>query len=195
MAATLCRSTSDYMGQLSALLSRLDCRGIDAFAQALFDAWREDRRVFVFGNGGSAFTASHYVCDLVKTAAVDGQKRLRAFGLADNTGLTTAIGNDLSYEDAFVYPREAYAQKGDIAVAISASGNSPNVLKACQWAREHGLSVVAITGFSGGRVKALADIHINIPSDNFGLVEDLHLSVGHIAAQMLHQRVAAGGAK
>lgn len=191
MAGTLCSSAADYCKQMTDLLSRIDCAAIERFAQAVFEAWRDGRRVLVFGNGGSAMTASHYVCDFVKTAAVAGRKRLGALSLVDNMGLLTAIGNDISYDDTFVYPLESYGQKGDIAVAISASGNSPNVLKACQWAREHGLSVVALTGFSGGKVKSLADIHINAPSDNYGVIEDLHMSVGHIVTQLLHQKVVA----
>jgi D-sedoheptulose 7-phosphate isomerase len=155
----------------------------------VFQAWRDGRRVFVFGNGGSAYNASHFVTDLVKTAAVDGQKRLAAFSLVDNIGLTTAIGNDLSYDETFSYPLESYAQAGDVAIAISCSGNSPNVLRACRWAREHGLTVAALTGFAGGKIKDTSDIHINIPSTNYGLMEDLHLSVGHVIAQSLKSRI------
>ena len=181
------RQYLDGMGQL---LEKIDCDAIEAFADLLFDAWRDDRLVFVFGNGGSASTASHHACDLVKTASVDGQRRLKAFSLVDNVGMGTALGNDLSYEEVFCYPLETYAKRGDLAVAISASGNSPNVLRACEWARANGLAVVGLTGFSGGKLGDLASLHINIPSDDYGLVEDMHLAVGHMVAQILRSRVS-----
>jgi len=176
---------------MTELMGRIDCRGIDAFAELVVDAWRNDRRVFVFGNGGSASTASHHACDLLKTAAVDGQRRLNAFSLVDNVGIGTAIGNDLDYGDTFAYLLETYAKPGDLAVAISGSGNSPNVLRACAWARENGVKVIALTGFAGGKLKDLADLHINVPSDNYGYIEDLHLAIGHMVAQILKSRVTA----
>lgn len=191
MAGTRCTSAGDYLGELGKLLGKVDAAAIDRFSAELFAAWRDGRRVLVFGNGGSAMTASHMISDLVKGASVPGQKRLQAIGLSDNVAMLTALANDGSYEDIFIFPLESYAQKGDVAVAISASGNSPNVVKACAWAKEHGLRVVALTGFRGGKVKELADLHINIPSDNYGLVEDLHLSIDHIVSQKLHSMIKA----
>jgi phosphoheptose isomerase len=192
MAGTIVSSAQSYLDEMGELLRTLDPEPMDAFAEAVYQAWRDGRRVFVFGNGGSAYNASHMVTDFVKTAAVDGQKRLAAFSLVDNTGLTTAIGNDISYDETFSYPLESYARPGDIAVAISCSGNSPNVLRACEWARANGLTVVALTGFAGGKVKALADIHVNVPSSNYGIMEDVHMSVGHIVAQSLKSKILAG---
>lgn len=196
MAGTICNSANQYIGRMGELLTRLDRKPIDRLADLLYDAWRDGRRVFIFGNGGSALTASHQACDLLKTASVDGQPRLQVFALNDNAGVVTAVGNDISYDEVFRFPLASYARRGDIAIAISASGNSPNVLAACQWAKDNGVSVVALTGHSGGKLAALADIHVNIPDDNYGLIEDLHLSVGHIAAQMLRSRISreCGGA-
>jgi len=191
MTYTTCNGTRAYLDTITRLFSELDTETIDRYVELIFQAWRDDRRVFAFGNGGSAYTASHHVTDYVKTAAVDGHRRLKALSLVDNVGLTTALGNDIGYDDVFRYPLAAYAQPGDLAVAISCSGNSPNVLKAVEWAKGHGLTVVAITGFTGGKLGALADVHINIPSDNYGVVEDIQLSIGHIAAQSLQHRVAA----
>ncbi len=191
MSGTVCTNARSYLDEMTKLLRELDPTPIDAFADCVYQAWRDGRRVFVFGNGGSASTASHYVADFVKTAAVEGQKRLAAFCMNDNIGLLTALGNDISYEETFSYPLASYAQPGDVAVALSCSGNSPNVLHACRWAREHGLTVVALTGFEGGKLKDLADIHINIPSTNFGLIEDLHLSVNHVVAQSLYSRIVS----
>lgn len=192
MAGTTCDNARSYIDEMGQLLKSLDPAPMDAFADCVYQAWRDGRRVFVFGNGGSASTASHYVADFVKTAAVEGQKRLAAFCLNDNIGLLTALGNDISYDETFSYPLASYAQTGDVAVALSCSGNSPNVLRAANWAREHGMTVVALTGFAGGKLKELADIHINIPSSNYGLIEDLHLSVNHVVAQSLQARIMAG---
>lgn len=191
MAGTVCKDARSYIDEMTKLLRELDPAPMNAFADCVYQAWRDGRRVFVFGNGGSASTSSHYVADFVKTAAVEGQKRLAAFCMNDNIGLLTALGNDISYDETFSYPLASYAQPGDVAVALSCSGNSPNVLHACRWAREHGLTVVALTGFEGGKLKDLADIHINIPSTNYGLIEDLHLSVNHVVAQSLHTRILA----
>ena len=191
MPGTTCTNAATYLDNMHALLERVQASQIDAFTDLLFDAWRHDRRVFVFGNGGSALTASHYVMDLVKTCAVPSQKRLQCFCLADNGGLLTALANDVSYDEVFVYPLATYAQAGDLAVAISCSGNSPNILKACEWARAKGLTVVCLSGFFGGEMASHADLHINIPHDNYGIIEDLHLSIGHIVTQALQVRVQA----
>jgi D-sedoheptulose 7-phosphate isomerase len=189
MAGTIEATCGSYLASMRLLLDSIEAWRIDAFADLLFDAWRDDRRVFIFGNGGSGYTASHHTLDLVKTAAVTGEKRLQCFSLVDSSGLTTAVGNDIGYDDTFSYPLATFARAGDIAVAISCSGNSPNVLKACEWAKANGMTVVCLSGFSGGRMAAYADLHINIPHDNYGLIEDLHLSIGHMVAQQLRERV------
>jgi D-sedoheptulose 7-phosphate isomerase len=178
-----------YFDRLRLVLDEIDVAGIEAFTQLLFHAWQDDRRVFLFGNGGSGYTASHYAMDLIKCASVPGQKRLQCFSLVDSQGLTTSISNDLSYDETFVYPLATHGRPGDLVVALSCSGNSPNVVNACRWARENGLTVVCISGFSGGRMADYADLHINVPRDEYGLVEDLHLSIGHVATLRLREQV------
>lgn len=189
MAGTTCSTAADYFKVYTDAISTIDTGPIDAFCDLIFDAWENDRNVFVFGNGGSTATASHYVADLVKTAMVEGQKRLRTYCLVDNFAMTMALGNDVSFEDTFVFPLESYARPGDIAVAISCSGNSPNIVKAVDWAKRNGVTVVAISGFKGGKMAEFADIHINVPHDNYGVIEDIHMSIGHIATQALFNRV------
>lgn len=189
MAGTISRTSSEYFATLAQTASRIDHAAVQRYADALYDAWRRRARVLLFGNGGSAYNASHHATDYVKTASVDGLPRLLAMSMTDNVGLTTAVGNDLAYDQAFSYPLESYAQPGDVAVGISCSGTSPNIVRAMEWARGHGLTVVALTGFSGGKARDLAHIHINVPSDNYGVIEDLHMSVGHAAAQLLRDRV------
>ena len=189
MAGSITSSAADYLEGLRAMLETVDAGKIDAYADLLFDAWKDDRSVYVMGNGGSSYCASHHVSDYVKTAQVEGQHRLRAFSLSDNMGMLTAIGNDLSYDDIFLHPLQSYAKLGDLVVAISCSGNSPNVVKACEWARANGMTVVALTGFDGGKLGKVADLHINFASDNYGFVEDMQQSVGHNVAQRLKSRV------
>jgi len=189
MAGTILKTASSYFAEMQAILQQVDCDAINRYGEELFKAWLEDRSVYVFGNGGSAYCASHHVTYYIKTARVEGEKALRAVSLVDNLGLLTALGNDVSYDDIFSYPLEAMAKAGDLAVAISCSGNSGNVAKALAWAKDNGLLTVAITGFAGGKIGKIADIHINIPNENYGIIEDLQLSVGHIAAQGLMSRV------
>ena len=189
MAGTTNTDALGYLDAMRTLLDNIDAIAIDALSDLLFHTWRDDRTVLVFGNGGSAVTASHWVTDLVKTAAVEGQRRLRAMCLVDNVGLTTAIANDIEYLESFRYVLESYARPADVAVAISASGNSPNVVAACEWAKSHSVKVVTLTGFAGGKIAGLADLHIHVPSDNYGLIEDLHMAVGHMVAQSLQSRV------
>jgi D-sedoheptulose 7-phosphate isomerase len=189
--ATQATSVASYLAGIQSVAAKVDEQAVEQYCQMLFDIWLKRQRVLIYGNGGSAYTASHHVTDYVKTAAVDGAHRLDAISLCDNLGLMTALGNDVSYDETFVYPLETFGRPGDLAVAISCSGRSPNTVRACEWARQNGLKVAAITGFDGGRLGACADVHINIPSDNYGIIEDLQQSVGHIAAQALKRRVAA----
>jgi len=189
MADTISISAGVYFQEMKKALKMIRFDSVDRYADELFGAWQDERTVYVFGNGGSAYCASHHVTDYIKTARVDGQKALRAVSLVDNIGLLTALGNDISYDNVFQYPIEAMANKGDIAVAISCSGNSKNVVKALECAKDHGLLTTAITGFTGGTIGNIVDIHINIPNENYGIIEDLQLSVGHIVSQRLCHRV------
>jgi D-sedoheptulose 7-phosphate isomerase len=188
--STTVTSARAYLDQLRDLIDQLDAEAIDRIAAVVFEAWRDDRQVFVFGNGGSAATASHYVADFVKTASVEGMRRLRCHCLVDNVPMTTALGNDISFDDIMSHPLESYARPGDVAIAITGSGTSKNVVKACQWAKANQLYLVALTGFDGGVLGEMADLHVNVSSDNYGPIEDLHMSIGHVVTQSLQARVA-----
>ena len=192
MAGTICPTAAEYIIVLKQVIDRIQPESIDALADRLFEAWRLDQQVFVFGNGGSAYTASHFITDMVKTASVPGKRRLRAISMLDNYGLTTALGNDIHFDQTFVFPLETYARPKDIAIAISGSGNSPNVVLACEWAKSHDLTLVCLTGFSGGKIASLADIHVHVPSDNYGVIEDIHMSVGHMICHALKNRIESG---
>ncbi len=191
MARMMSASAKDYLETMGQLCQTLDYGAIDALADRLLQTWRDNQQVFVFGNGGSACTAGHFIIELVMTAGVGGSRGLRAFALPDNVGMLTALANDFSYEEIFHYPLASYGQPGDIALAISGSGNSPNVLKAAHLAKQRGLVLVALTGFDGGELKNLADLHINVPNDNYGIIEDLHMSIGHILGQRLNRAIVA----
>jgi D-sedoheptulose 7-phosphate isomerase len=191
MAGSIAHNSATYFEQAAVILRKLDHAAVDAYCDLVFDAWRNRRRVLVFGNGGSAYTASHHVTDYIKTAAVDGARRLEAISLVDNLGMLTALANDSHYDETLIYPLQTFARPGDLAIAISCSGNSPNVVRACEWAKGNGLKLVAITGFAGGKIGAMAHVHVNVPSDNYGIIEDVQMSVGHVAAQSLKSRVSA----
>ncbi|MCC6578873.1 MAG: SIS domain-containing protein [Phycisphaeraceae bacterium] len=186
-----CPTARQYMDEMRRLLAQVNDIHADKATEILHTAWRGDRRVFIFGNGGSAHTASHWALDLMKTAEVPGQPRLRAMSLTDHMGVMTAVGNDLSYDDVFRYPLSVFSEPGDVAVAISCSGNSPNAVKACEWAGQQGMTVITLTGFTGGALKKLGDVNFHVPNDNYGLIEDIHMSVGHIVAQGLRHRILA----
>lgn len=184
-----------YLQALSEACAEIDPHPIERCVDLFYQTWQDDGTVFVIGNGGSAFTAGHQACDYTKTAAVQGRRPLRAIDLVGNIGLTTAIANDHGYEEIFGFLLRSYARPGDVLVAISVSGNSQNVVRACEWARQDDLRIVGLTGQQGGSLAALSDIHINVPGDNYGLVEDLHLAIGHMVTQALHGRIAAQGSE
>jgi D-sedoheptulose 7-phosphate isomerase len=170
-------------------MSALDLSLVEQFADILYQAWARRACVFFFGNGGSALSASHCVTDLVKTAAVADLPRLKAYSLTDNVGMSTAVANDVAYDETFAYALDAYGTSGDVAVALSVSGTSPNVIKACRLARQRELVVVALTGHSGGAVGRLADLTISVLSSQVGNVEVVHLAVSQLVTQRLHERL------
>ena len=167
---------------------RLDLDAVAAIAQALEKAEKDGKQVFVMGNGGSAATASHIATDWCKTAERSGKPLLRCLSLTDNVAFMTAIGNDLGYDEVFARQLANYAQPGDVAVIISGSGNSPSVLKAATVAKARGAVTIGMTGFSGGKLRKMVDICLHIDSDQYGVIEDLHMGVGSVLAFYLKQR-------
>jgi len=180
----------DYVETLRDVLSRLDYSLIDAMVEDLWQAYQEDRTVYFFGNGGSAALASHAVCDLSKGTIASGRRRLRAISLADNVATMTAWANDFSYQDIFAEPLAGLVRKGDRVFAISGSGNSMNVVRGLEVAREAGAKTLALTGFEGGRVRALADLCLIVPSNNMQYIEDAHLCSTHAIFTALRQRMS-----
>ncbi|HET8825931.1 MAG TPA: SIS domain-containing protein [Terriglobales bacterium] len=152
---------------------------VDRVANLLVRAYEQERSIFLFGNGGSAALASHFACDLGKGTVNGSKKRFRVMALTDNVPLMTAWANDSKYEDIFAEQLANFVRPYDIAFAVSASGNSPNVLQALRTAKSAGAMTVGLSGFAGGKMRALCDACIVIPCDNMQIIEDLHLCVAH----------------
>jgi D-sedoheptulose 7-phosphate isomerase len=148
--------------------------------EELRTALKEDRQIFVFGNGGSAANASHFATDLGKGASDKLGKRFRVLSLNDNVSWMTALGNDYSYEDVFVKQLQNYARPGDIALSLSVSGNSPNCVKALAWAKENGLRTVACVGSKRGRMAEIAEEVLVIADTHYGRVEDAQMGICHL---------------
>ena len=173
------------------ILDSLPYAQIEEMAHQLLQACGQGRTVFSFGNGGSAALASHFACDLGKGTLVglNGSKPFRVIALTDNLPLITAWANDTSYDDIFAEQLRNLAVLGDVAFAISGSGNSGNVLRALEFARASGCTTMGITGYSGGKMKALCDYCVVVPSDNMQVIEDFHLSVCHALFTSICQRI------
>ena len=173
------------------VVSELPYEKIEQVADALHRAYQHDRRVFLFGNGGSAALASHFACDLGKGTIPPGNrhKRFRVLSLTDNIPLITAWANDLSYERVFAEQLRHFVQPGDIAFGISGSGCSPNVLLALEVARESHALTIGLTGFDGGKMPGLCDLCIIIPAHNMQIVEDFQLSITHALFTMIRHRI------
>jgi D-sedoheptulose 7-phosphate isomerase len=178
---------SSYFSHLSRTLHRLDFGIIDQIVHTVLRAYDREQMIYLFGNGGSAALASHLACDLGKGTVNTGSKRLRVLALTDNVPLMTAWANDSKYEDIFAEQLSNLVKPNDIAFAISASGNSPNVLRALKVARHARAITVGLTGFQGGKMKALCDQCMIVPCDNMQIIEDLHLCAAHAVFTAVRQ--------
>lgn len=172
-----------YLGYLSRILAELDRGQIAKFIDALLDAQRRGATVFFLGNGGSAATASHFQNDLTRWR----ENPMRVVSLTDNVAVLTAIGNDYGYEQVFRMQLENLLLPGDLVVAISVSGNSPNVLQAVEYATSKGATTVGLTGFDGGRLAAMVDINVHAPTlpGEYGPAEDVHMILDHLIVSFL----------
>jgi len=185
----------DYLSGLKDILDRLPLQPLDDIIRAIEQARDEGRQIFVIGNGGSAATASHMMNDLCKgTLGHKGDApwpRLRVIALTDNVSLMTAWANDTDFNHIFSEPLKNLAQRGDLLVAISASGNSPNIIAAVEAAKQIGVTVLGLTGFTGGKLAKMADVSLVVPSDGYGPVEDVHMILDHIITSYLYEKLTA----
>ncbi len=186
------QSVEEYFDTLSELIPRLPYPAMEGIARTLLQAFEEERTVFVFGNGGSAASASHMMCDMNKGAATASQSRqLKVMALTDNVPLLTAWANDSSYERVFSEQLKNFVGSRDVAFAISASGDSPNVLLALRTARENGAITVGVAGYQGGKMKRLCDICAVVPSSNMQMIEDMHHAILHAMCTVVGKRLRA----
>ena len=181
----------DYLGNVAATIERLPRERIVAVLDELMRAYREDRTVFVFGNGGSAATASHFACDLCKGTIAPGDRpRLRAVALTDSVPLLTAWGNDADYAAVFAEQIRNLGRSKDVALAISGSGNSPNVLRGVEVARALGMVTIGLSGFAGGKLSSLVDVPLVVANHDMLQIEDAHLVVCHAMTTWLRETLA-----
>ena len=169
-----------YLTEVASLLQSVSGRDLEAISARLWQAYCDGAQIFTCGNGGSAAAASHFLADLAKGVDLPaGCRRFRAISLVDNVPALTAYANDLGYENVFVEPLRNLVRPGDVLLAISGSGNSENVLRAMQAARDSGATSIGLTGRDGGKLKALADICLVVPAESMQQIEDAHLVILH----------------
>jgi D-sedoheptulose 7-phosphate isomerase len=173
----------DYLGKLQHALNELPRDEIVKLADMLMRAYGTGKQVFTVGNGGSASTASHMAADLAKNTIGRNMRRFRIMSLNENASIVTALANDLGYENIFSEQLTNLIKAGDVLIVVSASGNSPNVIKAIHYARERSAQVVGLLGFGGGEAARLADVAIVVDSYEYGVVEDVHLVINHILVE------------
>lgn len=179
----------DYFDGLQAVLRQLDTGLLDRMTETIWRGYEEGRMLFLFGNGGSAALASHFACDIGKGTVTPGRRRLRVLSLTDNVPLMTAWANDSRYDEIFAEQLSGLVEKGDLALAISGSGNSPNVVRGLEVARGAGAATLAFTGCGGGKVRGLADLCLVVPSDSMQHVEDAHLCSMHAIFSAIRRRM------
>lgn len=169
-----------YLEDIHTLCNTLDTDALEEVCSLLLQGYRDGKQIFVAGNGGSAGTSNHFSCDFGKNAVKSQEKRPKIISLSANIEVVTALGNDFSYADVFAEQLKNLMNEGDIILLISASGKSPNVVKAAEIVRARNGRVISFTGFDGGRLKELSDISVNIPSDSYEKIEDLHMILTHM---------------
>ena len=179
---------AEYFTRAAAAQASVDLAKLAAAAEILEAAYERGAFVYVCGNGGSASISNHLACDHLKGVQTDTGLLPRVVSLAATMETITAIANDFSYDDIFVYQLATLARDGDVLITVSSSGDSENVVRACQWARDNGVSVISMTGFSGGRSAELAHVNLHVDGDNYGVVEDTHQGLMHILAQFIRQK-------
>lgn len=183
-------SMREYLKAEIEALCALNLEELNEAVNAVMAVGKRRGTIYTMGNGGSAATASHMVCDLAKgTSDVLGGRRFHVECLSDNTPIVTAVANDFCYEDIFVYQLRGQLKPEDLIIAVSASGNSENVLRAVLYAKETGTPVIGVTGYSGGKLGKLADYHMHVEINDMQVVEDIHMIFDHMMLRMLSMSI------
>ncbi|MBN1394719.1 MAG: SIS domain-containing protein [Pirellulales bacterium] len=183
--ADFAAGASEYIAKLQDVLSKIDAAEIAAVAEVFRDAYDREAAIFLLGNGGSGAAASHMVCDLNKGACFEKEKKFRVMALTDCAPMILALGNDAGFESIFVEQLKNFARPGDVVMGISGSGNSPNVLRAIEYANQLGCTTVAACGYDGGKLKGMVDHCFHVKVDDMQIAEDVHLVLGHILMRVL----------
>ncbi len=183
-----------YLDEIQAAIGAISRPAVRMVVDALEQTWASDGTVFLIGNGGSASTASHMMNDLNKFTVVPGRKRFRALALTDNVPLMSALANDREFADIFVEPLRNLARGGDALIAISGSGNSPNIIRAVEYALRYQILTIGLCGSPGGRLASIADLVVTVPSPRIGQQEDGHLILNHTIACALRERILCSAA-
>lgn len=186
---TISEFAAKYLAQAREALGAVDVAAVERVAERMLDVYERRGQLFVFGNGGSAAAASHFACDINKTLSYGLAKRFRMICLNDNVPTMLAYANDVSYGDVFVEQLENFLEPGDLVMGFSGSGNSPNVLKAVSWAREHGAAAIGVVGFDGGKLRELVDVALWTPVHDMQHVEDLQTVITHLITRALILRL------
>ena len=185
----------DYYQQYIRVLNSFDKASLEPVLDTFLDIRDKGGTLWVAGNGGSAAIGDHTVCDVTKGTHTEGQPTIKSISLTSNTAMLTALGNDLDYEQVFSQQLKYYLGKNDALLLVSSSGNSPNVVKACEYANSRGVPTIAFVGFKGGKLRDIAKHCVWIPIENYGMAEDAHQSLMHVTTQYImayaNQRVAA----
>ena len=176
---------SEYLQSVQRVLAELNVGEMETIANVFKKAYDEGRTIFVLGNGGSASTASHLACDLNKGACLHAEKKFRVMALTDSLPTILAIANDLSYDAIFVEQLKNFARADDVVVGISGSGNSANILKAIEYARQQGCTTIGVCGYDGGKLKPLVDCCFHVRLPDMQIVEDVHMILTHILMRVL----------
>jgi D-sedoheptulose 7-phosphate isomerase len=169
-----------YKSELWKAIDRIDLAKVNQAIEWFRETRENDRQIFVCGNGGSASTASHFVCDMVKGASFNRPRRFRIMALTDSLPTITAYSNDVSYDCVFVEQLRNFARASDLVMAISGSGNSPNVVRAVEYANSIGCRTLALTGRDGGRLGSLAQLNLQVDVPHMGRIEDAHMVICHM---------------
>ncbi len=190
LGATL--GAKDYLDRVCRVIERVELAQIEGLSALIEQAYHASRFVFIIGNGGSGANASHLCEDLCKCTLKDfeSQKRLKVLSLTDNTAGIMAWANDEGYDRIFIEQLKNLSSPGDLLLAISGSGNSPNILKAVDWSNSHGLTTVGITGYGGGKLKSLAQHNLHVAIDDMGIVESVHQVVFHWVIDDMYRRMS-----
>lgn len=176
-----------YAEEMARAAKSIDPDLFERAAATLVEAYLRGARIFSCGNGGSASIANHMQCDHVKGIRTATDLSPHVLSLSANVELLTAIANDTGYENVFVYQLQSQSEPGDVLLAVSSSGRSPNIVRALTWARDEGLRTIAVTGFDGGDARGAAEVSVHVECTNYGIVEDLHQAIMHALAQYIRQ--------